>query len=208
MISLLKEIRIYNYKIFGGENVITLSTNTEKPITLVTTLTASGKTTLVEAVAWCLGEEKDNRYSKSLLNCEKMKTLVIGEETIVRVELTFEIVNFNYCFRRECLVKKISESEVTVVNHKYYINNIEQNLYGYSFKVNDILPFWHFAMTLWDERIGMERYSKVIQREVYRYIGKNKPIDEFFSCIENDANNIFSKLSFRTGLAFFLHLLE
>ena len=51
---MIKEITIKNFKIFKGLHRIALSTDRSSPATVVSTITASGKTTYINAVYWCL----------------------------------------------------------------------------------------------------------------------------------------------------------
>ena len=51
-------MRLVNYRQYRGENLIEFSTSEDEPITIIQGTTGAGKTTILNAMYWCLyGEE-------------------------------------------------------------------------------------------------------------------------------------------------------
>jgi len=64
----ISKIIVYNYRTFLDENSLELSPDPVVPITIIHGASGEGKTTLLNAIHWCLyGEEKDKNKIKEEL---------------------------------------------------------------------------------------------------------------------------------------------
>ena len=203
---MLKEIRLSNFKIFGGTHTIILSSDVEKPFTVLSSnTTASGKTTVRAAILWCLGEDSLWQDSCHLLNIEVANKLNPSEKASTSVELVFEIEGNLFYFRRELyFIKKYDN--ISMVDEKYYINGINYNRSKYKNKIDEVLPFGRFLFTISDVRYELkETYillrkelSKLIQeKEFSRFIPADEIINRFFEKIVIRANEIVSTICLR-----------
>ena len=71
---MLREITIRNYKIFKCIHRIALAVSEQAPVTIISTITARGKTTLIEAIYWCLYDETFGN-GDNLLNLERQREM-------------------------------------------------------------------------------------------------------------------------------------
>ena len=56
---LLKSLKLKNFRQFKGEQKLTLSTDSQKNVTIVMGENGSGKTSLAQAFTWCLYGKTD-----------------------------------------------------------------------------------------------------------------------------------------------------
>ena len=195
---MLKEIRINNYRIFGGDHHILLSMEDARPFTVVSTITASGKTTMVDAVLWCFGESSRWSSKQNLLNFEVEQSLSLGETTEVSVELIFEIQEKIVCFKRvACLRKNFNDS--SVYKEDFYFNERLLSPKVYREIIEKIFPYWRLMITMWDERMTLQDFSRKLEKEVYCCTKNVVHFSELFECIEAEANSIFDDLCYRNG---------
>ena len=85
---LLKHLKMWNFRQFYGETEIVFSTDPNKNITLVHGENGVGKTTLLNAILWCLFEylTPDFEQPKDLINYEAAKENVKS----CKIEVCFE----------------------------------------------------------------------------------------------------------------------
>jgi DNA sulfur modification protein DndD len=121
----IRSITLKNYRTFYGEKPpIELSVNPKLPVTVIHGISGRGKTTLLNAVHWCIygQEKKDTKQKKStsegLVHSYVIDTLTQGKEnnTFVRVIMENELGEIQYEIERQIIVKKISSEEIEVWN--------------------------------------------------------------------------------------------
>lgn len=129
---LLHSLKLVNFRQFyGSETEIYFSTHPEKNITLIHGENGVGKTTLLNAILWCLYEKltPDFEQPKELICLQAVKEGV----TSCRVELSFEYEGRTYNAQRQYqntgqIVFKVLEisghNYKDVPNEKAFINNI------------------------------------------------------------------------------------
>ena len=116
---LFKSIKIKNFQQFISKE-IQFSINLEKNITLICGANASGKTTIVNAMKWCLFGN-NNIPETNLLNKYSKDNMKIGDKNNVEVQIVL-LLN-----QKECLIKriqtyeKINDNEVKIVNSEFCI---------------------------------------------------------------------------------------
>tara|TARA_Y100000590_G_C15719721_1_gene1013133 strand:- start:541 stop:2679 length:2139 start_codon:yes stop_codon:yes gene_type:complete len=118
--SLLRvsEIRIKNFRSFYGEREpIELSTDVDKPVTVIHGTSGRGKTTLLNAIHWCIynkeGKIKQKKTSsEGLIHSAVIESLKPGEEANMFVEITIENENHMVVneIKREIKITKSSMS--------------------------------------------------------------------------------------------------
>ncbi len=94
----LKRIKMDNFRQFYGENELTFSMDPDKNITLIHGENGVGKTTLLNAVLWCLFEKltPDFERPKELINYEAVKE----NRSTCRVEVAFMYEGDEYMAQR------------------------------------------------------------------------------------------------------------
>ncbi|MBJ6610742.1 MAG: AAA family ATPase [Candidatus Thiothrix moscowensis] len=131
----LKQIKLYNFRQFYGENTLDFSTDLERNVTLVHGENGVGKTTLLNAIKWCFfGELTEDFENPEELVCNQ--ALKEGQNTC-RVEIRLVHENKEYHVLRSFDVKtktaqRFNISEVVDYNFKDIPN--PKNL------MNNILP--------------------------------------------------------------------
>jgi DNA sulfur modification protein DndD len=116
--SLLRvsEIKIKNFRSFYGEKEpILLSTDKKSPVTVIHGTSGKGKTTLLNAIHWCIynkeGKIKQKKStSEGLIHSAVVESLKPGEEESMYVQITIEDENHNFVneIRREIKIIKSS----------------------------------------------------------------------------------------------------
>ena len=112
----VSEIKIKNFRAFYGEREpILLSTDENKPVTVIHGTSGRGKTTLLNAIHWCIynkeGSEKQKKTSsEGLIHSAVVESLKPGEEANMFVEITIEDGNHIVVneIRREIKITKSS----------------------------------------------------------------------------------------------------
>jgi len=85
-----KKLEIQNFRIYGGKQEIIFSTDKNKHVTLVHAENSTGKTTMLNAIKWCLyGKADEFTDQKSLVNDRSGKTTC-------SVRLNFSFDNIDY----------------------------------------------------------------------------------------------------------------
>lgn len=96
----IKSVKLKNFRQFIDDE-IEFHTSKEKPLVLIEGCNASGKTTIMEAIRWCL--TGDIHIHGTILNKKIFKSLPINEEVDVIVEVIF------ICDDKRFLVKKVQK---------------------------------------------------------------------------------------------------
>jgi len=85
-----KKLEIQNFRIYGGKQEIIFSTDKNKHVTLVHAENSTGKTTMLNAIKWCLyGKADEFTDQKSLVNDRSGKT-----SCSVRLNFSFDNVDY------------------------------------------------------------------------------------------------------------------
>ncbi len=95
---ILEEIRLQDFRCFHGESVIKFSTDPKKNVTVIYAENGVGKTTLLNALLWCLFGETTARFEKKdeILNYDAAKS----KRTLASVEVFFEHNDKHYVAKR------------------------------------------------------------------------------------------------------------
>ena len=190
---MLQQININNFRIFGGNHTIDLSTNEKKPFTLISTITASGKTSLADAIEWCLGESRFGAALQNLINIEETTKLKNGGHTIVSVELVFCVKERPLSFKREVCAKKISKG-LQMLYQKFFINGESFTPAGYKKFINSCLPLWQLTTTLWNEKLHEKYFAKELQKEIECHVEREREVDLVIADVVSKATDLFMQL--------------
>ncbi|EON76971.1 DNA sulfur modification protein DndD [Lunatimonas lonarensis] len=115
----IKEIELYNFRIYKGSNVIDLSPEADKNIILVSGRNGFGKTTFLMSLVWCLYgrqmQDVDDLYKKEISDQGTYARYIAGSlnrkaktegENSFFVSITFTDLNINGVFYKEIVVKR------------------------------------------------------------------------------------------------------
>ena len=116
---LFKTIKIKNFQQFISKE-IQFSINLEKNITLICGGNASGKTTIVNAMKWCLFGN-DNIPETNLLNKNSKDNMKIGDKNSVEVQIVLLLNQNEYLIKRIQTYEKTNDSEVIIINSEFCI---------------------------------------------------------------------------------------
>ena len=119
----LGKIILKNFKTYYGSVTVELSLDTEKTITIIHGEMGKGKTTLINAIYWCLygkirtDNERKGVTDESIISNDVLSSLNTGNsnETSVEIHL-YEDDVIQYKIKRCVEFKKTQESEQTVFN--------------------------------------------------------------------------------------------
>ena len=106
---ILKSLELTNFRVYKGKEIIEFSSG-EKNITIIQGNNEVGKTTIMNAISWCLYKEEfyKNEGKKPIWNLSAGDDLAIGESDNVIVTLNMEDDNKKIVFSR---VLKFSKSD-------------------------------------------------------------------------------------------------
>ena len=90
----LQKITIKNYRRFYGENELLFSNDSNRTVTIIQGDMGKGKTTILDAINWCLYNEESERTQKKdneepIINSNAYKVLKKDETDETLVEITF-----------------------------------------------------------------------------------------------------------------------
>lgn len=115
----IKEIKLYNFRIYKGENTIDLTSDGDKNIFVVSGRNGFGKTTFLMSMVWCLYgknmQEVDDLYKKEIVDqggyskyiVNSLNRLAKAEEDYnFHVAITFSDINIPEVPYREIVVKR------------------------------------------------------------------------------------------------------
>lgn len=195
--SKIEEVIINNYKIFGGEHIITLSSDAKKPFTVIVGENASGKSAVGEAIQWALGSEPYT-HIESTLNIDCVSKLHESNKEKISVELICETFYGKEYFKREITIGK-SQDDLISLDESFYINGEKKSYVQYLTIAEKRFPLLCFNLFVWD--FWMQLDGKVIDIDG-KLLGKfTDEIDrkKVLNLIAQDATKIFQKAYFRAG---------
>lgn len=191
------EVIINNYKTYGCRNIITLSTDGERPFTEIVGANASGKSAVGEAIQWALGCEPYT-HIESTLNIDCASRLNESNTEIISVELICETFYGKESFKREVIVRKTQESLFSL-DEAFYING-ERMSYGQYLTVTEKrFPLLTFDLFVWDSWMQMDRFAIDIEGKLLRKFTDENGRIKVLNLIAHDATEIFQKVYFRAG---------
>lgn len=201
---MLQEIVLYNYGIFKGMHRLRLSTDLNRPMTLISTITASGKTTLLDAIYWCLYGET-SFTSHSLLNVECQREMCDGQKEYVIVELVFVGNLGNRIIRRSVEYQKSFDRIFECPGSRQFVGDVS-NLQFPSSQLAVSL-FWGDSLGILDSRfpvkLGKQLMHYYINRlNVHPKIGVERVYayaERQLSYIADSASKIFNEIYFQPG---------
>src|SRR5665647_2501029 len=116
---IIKEIELYNFRIYKGVNLIDLKTDGKKNILIISGKNGFGKTTLLMSMVWCLYgrnmQEVDDLYKKEIVDqggyskyiASSLNHLAKSEDNHkFYVSITFTDVNIPEVPCKEIIVKR------------------------------------------------------------------------------------------------------
>ena len=107
-------MRLVNYRQYRGENLIEFSTSEDEPITIIQGTTGAGKTTILNAMYWCLyGEEPSYHESAEGVApiCNRAAMADSKATVEMSVELAFGETEPKYFFKRKLMVWNLDKAE-------------------------------------------------------------------------------------------------
>lgn len=139
----IEKIRLENFRVYYGEQVIEFSTSEEKNLTLILAKNNAGKTTLAQSIIWCLYDYMNLKEPDEVLNKEVKYNMNDGETRIAAVTLEIIHRGQKLIIRREKEVTKIrtgyssNPSKLTIMafNDKNQIVDASNDI-----DINEVLP--------------------------------------------------------------------
>jgi DNA sulfur modification protein DndD len=134
----IKTIELNNFRRFFGNQIIEISSDPERNITLIHAQNGIGKTNLLNSIIWCFhGETSPNFSTPHLIVNEQSK---INGNNIASVKIEFEFQNYGYLIERTH-----DESKPTKSRQNLTINRIDETgnlrpLPGVEAMVSQVLP--------------------------------------------------------------------
>lgn len=142
---------------------------------------------------WCLGDGLSHYKLEHLLNVETLKKLSFGENSYIGVELVFGIGENLYYFRRELNIKKNFDG-IKSDGENYYINGVNHEFSEYISRIDEILPFYHLVLSIFDFGYDQKKFYLMLKNKVLQYVKNEEFLGIIFEKIEKEANEIFAKL--------------
>lgn len=162
-----KSLKIKNFKQFIDEE-INFSTDTEKNITLISGANATGKTTIIEAMKWCLFG-KCNNLSKNILNKKIQDNLNNGEKITIEVNLVLLLNEIEYSIKRTQTYEKTEQiksinSDFNITSRNEKIENLNLEYFKFLF-LDESSIFYNFPNDNWlkllDNSFDKEQIIKI-----------------------------------------------
>lgn len=182
---LFKSIKIKNFQQFISKE-IKFSTNLEKNITLICGGNASGKTTIVNAMKWCLfGDETFT--DEDLLNKDSKANMKIGDKNSVEVAIVLLLNQNEYLIKRIQTYEKTNDDEVIIINSEFCITPKTPGTENLRLEYLKYLFIDCYAIHLGDFR------DKILL-QLQKVFG-----DEFISDVKNKTTEIFELFTNNLG---------
>lgn len=112
---LVSSVTLNNYRAYQGNWPIELSSNPKKNITIIAGGMGAGKTTLFDAIHWCLyGEERsktEQEFEEAIVNGNVLQNLRVGGKDTTSVEIIFnDDEGVRYKVKRSVVISKQSDN--------------------------------------------------------------------------------------------------
>lgn len=164
---MLRYVAIQNFGIYYGHQCLHLHTKDDFPATIVSGLGGTGKTTIAQAIHWCLyGTQK----ACDIMNVAAREKLEIGKTDSVEVELSIQhkgkILTLKRIHKVICRPEGLIEDD-----RRFYCNDLECAEQQYNDLVQIVLPHQLFSLHYWaPELFGRDRYysREDLPLELYR----------------------------------------
>ena len=162
-----KSLKIKNFKQFIDEE-INFSTDTEKNITLISGANATGKTTIIEVMKWCLFG-KCNNLSENILNKKIQDNLNNGEKITIEVNLVLLLNEIEYLIKRTQTYEKTEQiksinSDFNITSRNEKIENLNLEYFKFLF-LDESSIFYNFQNDNWlqllDDSFDKEQIIKI-----------------------------------------------
>ena len=173
---LIRQIKLENFRQFYGSQVIDLSTNPEKNVTLIHAQNGIGKTTILNSILWCLYEDTTAKFE------QREKIVNFGAEADksyrAAVELFFENNGAEYHAKRSIEYKYGTPHgfETEFKAHKIQRGNYEELPSPVTF-INSVIPQPIAKYFFFDgehaENFSAEQNSELVSRAVRDILGCN-----------------------------------
>ena len=131
---ILQKITIKNYRRFQGENEILFSNDSNRTVTIIQGDMGKGKTTILDAINWCLYNEESERTRKKdndepIINSNAYKVLKKDETDETVVEITFsDDIGPYITIERKIVFTKESDMETELHYEKLVSGKIPKDI--------------------------------------------------------------------------------
>lgn len=209
---MLRYVAIHNFGIYYGHQCLHLHTKDDFPATIVSGLGGTGKTTIAQAIHWCLyGTQK----ACDIMNVAAREKLEIGKTDSVEVELSIQHKGKTLTLKR--IHKVICRPEGLIEDdRRFYCNDLECAEQQYNNLVQIIMPRQLFHFNCWTAQLfGTDRYysreelspllydclheSHELYCEKYKVAHDQYSFTEHMGKINNIAQRIYAVQSGRYG---------
>jgi len=190
---IFKKLEIQNFRVYGGKQEIIFSTDKEKHVTLVHAENSTGKTTMLNAIKWCLyGKADEFKDQESLVNNRSGKTTCS-----VRLNFSFDDSDYTayrtysqqYKGDRTFTLEKIVNGNNTPISDaETFINR---------FLPRDLSNYFLFAGEHLTGRLGRGEVNKKAIRDI---LGFNLPetalkdLNKILKKFKSEKNRILSDI--------------
>jgi DNA sulfur modification protein DndD len=141
---ILDEIKIGNFRQYYGLQVLKISKDKEKNVTVIHGENGEGKTAFLNVIKWCLYNKIDLPEADRLLNERAEVELSEGQMVEVSVEITFEDKGIKYTVKRVVNHSKFN-NKIQLSGQRFTVNAIDQNGISEEYRnpintINQVLP--------------------------------------------------------------------
>jgi DNA sulfur modification protein DndD len=126
---IIKDIKLYNFRIYKGENIIDLNTTGKKNIFIISGRNGFGKTTFLMSMVWCLYgknmQEVDDLYKKEIVDQGGYSKYIVNslnrlakteEDYNFSVSITFTDVNIPEVPCKEIVVERSYNAKTSIAD--------------------------------------------------------------------------------------------
>jgi len=206
----IAKIVLCNYGNYLGENVLELSTDVNRPITIIHGKNGRGKTTILNAIVWALyGKQKrgDITTDEGIMNKYVIEQLQEGKSIDTYVELwLYDNEGPQYHIKRTLTATKTAD----VNKRQIDIKNESHTSQGVSFMLNLLAyhrPYGKHQLELVDESTAQLMISRIFPEKLSSYILFDAELlDEFLT--QSDKDLVKKGIEEISGLPLIDHVAE